>query len=951
MQTARKQLWNVAALLVIFTMLLSATFVFSATPVLAQDEPPTSPQAAGDLPLDDPSAAEVGQADPETGALLAQADQSGRVRVIVVLNVPDAPDTGKPVKVYAAAQDALEQSMKGYTLQNVYRYENFPLVAMQVDAPALRALLANRLVSAVQEDSRNEITLADSSKIVGAVEAAQAGYTGNGVTLAIIDTGVDKTHPFFGGRVIEEACFSGADGLSDADGYATSLCPNGLNSQIGSGAGVNCQFPWNAAGADGCRHGTHVAGIAAGQGATFSGIARNANIIAINVFSRYHYYGNGNDYLSTFDSDYIKALDHVYSLRTIYNISSVNMSLGGSIKYTGYCDKVKPAVKKAIDRLRLANIATVIAAGNSSWTNGLASPACVSSAVSVGSTEKDDTVSSFSNSATYLNLLAPGGQINSSVPGNAWDVFNGTSMAAPHVTGAWAVLRQAFPTKNVSTILALLKSTGVAVKDYRNGKVKPRINIAYAIGKYQKPTVAPTLDAPAEGATLTNSTPELSWFKLPLVSSYKVTIKRNGTSVAYTKLLKASDICPFDSDLCSVHVPTVLKTGMHTWMVQPYSGAGGGPASAPRTFYTPNMPPFGVNLTFPVMGVGYYSPHFEWTETGAPTASRYYLNVYFNGKRVASKYYDAFKICDAAGTCKVPKPLTLKEGDYSWEIKPWNPVGYGPTATTNFSYHPDNGFNNHFDTDSEGITTMYPKWDWWWVDGSYLTTWYGANYTWASARIDTTYTDVDMTAVMYRDGDPYAANGIIIRGAPIFSYMKVWKTGYRFLYSNNGSYSVWKVYGGRDYLMQTWTYSAAINQNATNTLRVVAVGPDFYYYINGTLVWSGQDTTTVAKFTSGSAGILSFVQDWRDYKDYLYVDRITTSVPVILGTAETVSEEQLALNEAAQASPTGSAFGPQSSASDIQFFQSVPELNEITIQQKMESCLAKGDQCALPFPH
>jgi ABC-type cobalamin/Fe3+-siderophores transport system ATPase subunit len=80
-----------------------------------------------------------------------------------------------------------------------------------------------------------------------------------------------------------------------------------------------------------------------------------------------------------------------------------------------------------------------------------------------------DQVSSFSNSDTFLSLLAPGQWISSSIPGSGFQNFQGTSMAAPHVTGAWAVLKQRSPGASVSTVLGALQSTGLPVTDARNG--------------------------------------------------------------------------------------------------------------------------------------------------------------------------------------------------------------------------------------------------------------------------------------------------------------------------------------------------------------------------------------------------------------------------------------------------------------------------------------------------
>lgn len=911
MNTHRTRFWNAASLLVIISLLLSATFVFGTTSVQAQTEPPVDPETGEALVLDpEPSAEEVGQADPETDALMVKALDEGKVSVLVVLNVPDAPDsktgTGgeKPEMLYAAAQDTLMTALGDANVEEVYSYRNFPLIAMRVDAAALRVLLRNPLVAAVQEDHMDFLALSDSNSIIGADQAASAGFNGAGTTVAIIDTGVQSTHPFLGGRVVNGACFSGGGG------YAATTCPNGSSVQYGVAGGEACTRP-------DCEHGTHVAGITAGYSDTMSGVAPGANIIAYNVFSWHSSYG-----LVTYESDYIKALDDVYYLHTSYNISSVNMSLGGG-GYTTYCDSVRPATKKAIDRLRKVNIATVIASGNNGYINAISAPACISTAVSVGSTDKSDSVSDFSNYDSNLSLLAPGGSIYSSIPGSSYATMSGTSMAAPHVTGAWAVLRQAFPTKSVSSTLSILKSTGTPVKDWRNKKVKPRISLADALSKYRKPTVAPDLLAPADGETIQDSTVALTWSKLPLVTKYKVVIKRNGTTTAFSKIYKAADICPYWSDTCSLHVPTILKTAMHTWTVQPYSGAGSGPVSLMRTFYTPTTVPGGIALNTPLGGIGYNKPSFEFEETAAPYAAKYYFKLYKSGKRIVSKTYEAYKIC-TGGICTIPAPATLKEGFYSWTVQPWNSVGYALTYTGDFEFNYGYGYSNSFDTNTYGISLLYPQPSWWWLDASKLVTYYGANYTWASAKIDGTYTNVDVTAVMYRDGDPYYSNGIVIRGTPTLGkYEKDWKNGYEFLYVQDGSFSIWKEYNGKSYNIQPWTDTGAINTGGYNTLRVQAVGAEMRFYINGVLVWSGAEHVSGPDLKSGVVGIQSYVGYWSDYYDYLYTDSLDLAVPLALALdEETVSAEQLTLNEAA--TTIGSPAGPNISMEEYQALMAAP---------------------------
>jgi subtilisin family serine protease len=266
-------------------------------------------------------------------------------------------------------------------------------------------------------------TLGESVSLIGADAAWDLGYTGAGWYVAILDTGIRRTHEFFQGKTIVEACFSnGGD------------CPNGQTEMAGPGAAAHYENIYQ-----GWDHGTHVAGIATGNKGTYFGVAKDSHIIAIQIFSRFSADEcGGTPCVMSWSSDQLKALEYVYLLRGTYSIASVNMSLGGG-SYSTYCDT--DSRKSAIDNLRAVNIATVIATGNNGYCGYVSSPSCISTAVAVGATDKTDVEAYYSNwSVALQDLFAPGSSIRSSTgdSDNSYESWSGTSMATPHVAGAWA---------------------------------------------------------------------------------------------------------------------------------------------------------------------------------------------------------------------------------------------------------------------------------------------------------------------------------------------------------------------------------------------------------------------------------------------------------------------------------------------------------------------------------
>lgn len=354
------------------------------------------------------------------------------------------------------------------------RYRTVPILSLEATPSAIAKLESSPLVEGVEPDTPNRIALDGTVPLIEATPADTGGLDGTGQAVAVLDTGVDGSHPFLAGKVVEEACYSSSED-----------CPGGTASLTGAGSGVPCAFSPD------CSHGTHVAGIVAGSNASFTGVAPGATIMSVQIFSKYTL-GWGcspsDPCAVAWDSDIIAGLErvHLVASTTSLDIASVNMSLGGG-RHTSPCPGT--GVGTAINNLRSLGIGTAVASGNNGWVDAISSPACVPSAISVGSTTNADAVSGFSNAAWFLDLLAPGSSIRSSVPGG-YSSWNGTSMATPHVAGAWAIMKQAsLPNDGVKAILDRLVLAGKTVVDSRNGIAFPRIDVAGALAGDGPPEV------------------------------------------------------------------------------------------------------------------------------------------------------------------------------------------------------------------------------------------------------------------------------------------------------------------------------------------------------------------------------------------------------------------------------------------------------------------------------
>ena len=304
-----------------------------------------------------------------------------------------------------------------------YRFA-FNGMAAKVSPETLKKLKERPEVARVFRDGTAKANITTSVPLIGAPPMwSDYGANGQGIRVAVIDTGIDYTHPDLGGGF--------GPGFKVMGGYDFI---NGDTDPM-----------------DDYGHGTHVAGIIAANG-TLKGVAPGARLLAYKVLG-----ADGSGPYSAIIAGIDRAVDPDQDPTTNDGAQVINLSLGGP----GDPDD---AISQAVDAAVNAGVVCVVAAGNSgSSYSTLGSPGCARKALTVGASDDLDTMASFSSRGPSRpdlsikpDLTAPGVSITSTVPGGGYASMSGTSMATPHVAGAAALLLQLHPGWTPDLVKAVL---------------------------------------------------------------------------------------------------------------------------------------------------------------------------------------------------------------------------------------------------------------------------------------------------------------------------------------------------------------------------------------------------------------------------------------------------------------------------------------------------------------
>jgi subtilisin family serine protease len=325
------------------------------------------------------------------------------------------------------AGSARSRSAPSFLIHHEYQlvYNGFSLTANDEVKSALEKL---SYVEYIREDKTLRLLDLESNAIIRAPDVWENyGATGKGVSIAIIDTGVDYNHPDLGGGIGENFKIKGGYDFSDLDDDPM----------------------------DNYGHGTHVAGTAAANGPGLKGVAPDASLYAFKIYSSEGY---------SYDSWMIAAIERCFdpdlNPETDDAVDIANISFGRP--YDPY-EPLSEAVANAIQQ----GLTIIVAAGNDGLFESIYTPGVTQEAITVGATDANDKTGWFSakgpinDFSLKPDVAAPGVNIYSAWMNNTYARETGTSMATPHVAGAVALIKEVHPDWTPEEIKSALMGTAV----------------------------------------------------------------------------------------------------------------------------------------------------------------------------------------------------------------------------------------------------------------------------------------------------------------------------------------------------------------------------------------------------------------------------------------------------------------------------------------------------------
>ncbi len=334
--------------------------------------------------------------------------------LIVALFIPSSASAADKRVIIVYDNPVTDQQVRNlsdvYNATVMHRYDIIPGVAARMNENAIAQIESKTNVKAVYEDKQFDASLDDSVPQINASQTHSAGVDGSGVSVCVLDTGIDQSHSDINSPVAEYDFVNGDSDANDNNG-----------------------------------HGTHVAGIVASTDSTYRGVAYGASLMDGKVLDSG---GSGSS------SDVIAGIDWCVN----NNADVISMSFGSG-SYSSTCDG--DPVSEAANNASEQGVTVLAASGNDGYSNSIELPACASNVIAVGAVDKDDNHAYYSNGGSELDVVAPGSNITSTYNDGGFEIMSGTSMATPHASGTASLILETNSGLTPSEVRDILRNTSV----------------------------------------------------------------------------------------------------------------------------------------------------------------------------------------------------------------------------------------------------------------------------------------------------------------------------------------------------------------------------------------------------------------------------------------------------------------------------------------------------------
>ena len=444
---------------------------------------------------------------------------------------------------------------------------------------------------------------------------------------------------------------------------------------------------------------------------------------------------------------------------------------------------------------------------------------------------------------------------------------------------------------------------GKACGTYHQADNHSKLNsTAYTVANFRQGGITtigtPTLYSPS--GTTTDTTPTFTWSKVSGATWYRLWVRDSAGAVRHNSWHTSSATNCTSGSTCSYTPTAVLPAGSSTFWVQAYGSGIYGSWSSGKSFTVNPSTGIGTATLYSPSGTTTdTTPTFTWSKVSGATWYRLWVRDSAGAVRHNSWHTSSATNCTSGSTCSYTPTAVLPAGSSTFWVQAYGSGIYGSWSSgKSFTIVAGGGcnFTQNFSSTPSDWTQNSGTWS---TSGGYYFTPGRAGKSNTSTR-NATCGNVDVTARVWKSGTASNATRVIIRASGSVQSNGRHSNYYSFQITDSGKFSVWKSVNNTASAVKYWTTTNTIHTgNAWNLIRAVASGSSLKFYINGTLVWTGSDSSLstgkvgVGFYSSNGGTSTSGDRLWVDYVTAQAADAGANALGDIIDTSDQQTDESL----------------------------------------------------------